>query len=76
MQKPKSLIVINLFSILQHALIELLHSLNLKDWNRKVFEVWTVKDLAAHLLADDLGLLSRKRDGHSYLPLKDGLQDL
>lgn len=58
-----------LFPRLHQALVELLDSLSPAEWGRSSpCPGWTVQDLAAHLLADDLGLLSRKRDGHSYLP--------
>lgn len=61
--------VLPLFPKLHKALIELLESLSPAEWQlESPCPGWSVKDLAAHLLADDLGLLSRKRDGHSYLP--------
>lgn len=48
------------------ALIDLLASLTPTQWNAAtVCEGWSVKDIAAHLLADDLGRLARGRDSHA-----------
>jgi uncharacterized protein (TIGR03083 family) len=48
------------------ALLELLRSLTPEQWALPtVCEGWSVKDIAAHLVADDLGRLSHERDGFS-----------
>ena len=46
-------------------LLRLLDSLTSDDWERPTAAgAWTVRDLAAHLLGDDLSRLSRSRDAH------------
>jgi len=48
------------------ALLELLQSLSDKQWQTPdVYPGWDVKDIAQHLLADDLGRLSRGRDDYA-----------
>ncbi|MDP9180152.1 MAG: maleylpyruvate isomerase family mycothiol-dependent enzyme [Chloroflexota bacterium] len=48
------------------ALLELLRSLTPEQWALpSVCAGWSVKDIAAHLVADDLGRLGWQRDGHS-----------
>jgi uncharacterized protein (TIGR03083 family) len=46
------------------ALIPLLRSLDSADWQRRAVGVWTVRDVAAHLLDGALRRLSLDRDGH------------
>lgn len=56
----------HLFPILDQKLIELLKSLSPHDWNKKtVAKLWTVKDIAAHLLDGNLRTLSLSRDQHN-----------
>ncbi len=60
------ILVVDLFPELQAGLLELLDSLGQADWLQPVSNsTWTVKELALHLLGDDLGNLSRRRDGYS-----------
>jgi uncharacterized protein (TIGR03083 family) len=48
------------------ALLELLSGLTPDQWDRPIDSSdWSVKDTVLHLLGDDIGLLSRKRDGFS-----------
>ncbi len=48
------------------ALLDLLSSLDADAWtNATPCPGWSLKDIAAHLLADDLGRLSGSRDGHA-----------
>lgn len=59
----------HLFPVLDQKLIELLQSLAPEDWNKKtVAKLWTVKDIAAHLLDGNLRTLSLLRDKHSLIP--------
>ncbi len=59
------LLVHDLFSPLHAALIALLRGLRADDWNRPTLCArWSVRDIAAHLLDDDLRRLSFDRDGH------------
>lgn len=49
----------------------MLATLTPKDWLRRTIAgAWTVKDVAAHLVADDLARVSRQRDGHYGPPLR------
>lgn len=48
------------------ALLKLLRSLTAEQWAAPtVCEGWSVKDVASHLIADDVGRLGWQRDGHS-----------
>ncbi|MBF9141956.1 maleylpyruvate isomerase N-terminal domain-containing protein [Hymenobacter properus] len=54
-----------LFAELDRLLLELLRSLTPADWQRPTLALlWTVKDVAAHLLDGNLRTLSMLRDGH------------
>ena len=58
--------VVELFLEERAALLELLGGLQPNEWDLPtICNGWTVKDIAAHILADDLGRLSRGRDGHT-----------
>jgi uncharacterized protein (TIGR03083 family) len=58
--------VLPYFSKEEQALMTLLSALTEEDWTRPtVCTGWSVKDLAAHLLGDKVGRLSRDRDGHA-----------
>ena len=59
----------HLFPVLDQKLIELLKSLSPEDWNKQtVAKLWTVRDIAAHLLDGNLRTLSLSRDKHSLVP--------
>jgi len=63
-----------LFGVERGRLSELLGTLEPGDWQRpSPCPGWTVLGLCCHLLADDLGLLSRQRDGYHGTPSPDGL---
>jgi uncharacterized protein (TIGR03083 family) len=58
--------VLPFFAKEEQALMTLLGALTDEDWTRPTrCDGWTVKDIAAHLLGDKVGRLSRGRDGHS-----------
>jgi len=58
-----------LFPILDVRLIELLKSLSPDDWNKPtIARLWTVKDIATHLLDGNLRMLSLSRDKHIMHP--------
>ncbi|MDF2187740.1 maleylpyruvate isomerase N-terminal domain-containing protein [Paraflavitalea sp. CAU 1676] len=60
---------IHLFPVLDQKLIELLRSLTPDEWNLPtVARLWTVKDVAAHILDTHLRTLSSARDGHAGDP--------
>jgi uncharacterized protein (TIGR03083 family) len=47
------------------VLLHLLRELTAEDWERPTAAApWAVRDVVAHLLGDDVGRLSRMRDGH------------
>jgi len=55
----------HLFPILDKLLIELLRSLGDTEWHSPtIAKLWTVKDIAAHLLDGNLRTLSSSRDGY------------
>jgi uncharacterized protein (TIGR03083 family) len=56
----------DLFDEERALLLATLASLSRAEWDAPtVCAGWSVKDIAAHLLADDLGAVSRGRDGHT-----------
>lgn len=56
---------LHLFEPLDDQLIALLKSLQPEDWNKPTLaKLWTVKDIAAHLLDGNLRTLSMVRDGY------------
>ncbi|MFL6214551.1 MAG: maleylpyruvate isomerase family mycothiol-dependent enzyme [Blastocatellia bacterium] len=67
MKKPSSIQVVHLFPETLDALLDLLSDLSPDDWQQPTVCVgWRVKDIAAHLLGGEVGILSRKRDRHMY----------
>jgi uncharacterized protein (TIGR03083 family) len=65
---------LHLFAGERAALLDLLADLSPAEWERPtVCAGWSVQDIAAHLLADDIGRLSRGRDGHSNPDFAAGL---
>ena len=59
-------LTVDLFPEERAALVELLSSLSNEDWGTPtVCPGWSAKDIAAHLLGDDAGRLSRGRDAFS-----------
>jgi uncharacterized protein (TIGR03083 family) len=62
-----------LFSVDRAALVELLRDLSGSEWERAtICPGWSVKDIAAHVLGDDLGRLARTRDGYQGVGPRDG----
>jgi uncharacterized protein (TIGR03083 family) len=56
---------IDLFAPERDALVALLESLAPDEWNAPtVCDGWSVKDIATHILSDDLGNIARGRDGY------------
>jgi uncharacterized protein (TIGR03083 family) len=56
---------IHLFPVLEEKLIQLLQSLTAEEWNKPtIARLWTVKDVAAHLLDGNLRVLSHIRDNY------------
>jgi uncharacterized protein (TIGR03083 family) len=62
----------HLFPILHQQLVQLLKSLSDDEWNKKtVARLWTVKDVAAHILDTNLRSLSLSRDKLTLVPTHD-----
>jgi uncharacterized protein (TIGR03083 family) len=66
MKAPQPIVVTDLFPELLEHLLVLLSGLSAQDWAQPTACTgWSVKDVALHLLGDEAGILSRKRDGFS-----------
>jgi uncharacterized protein (TIGR03083 family) len=66
MKRPEPILVAHLFPEVLDALLGLLAGLSPEDWDRHTAcGSWTVKDVALHLLGDEVGNLARRRDGFS-----------
>jgi uncharacterized protein (TIGR03083 family) len=67
MQQLQPIIVSDLFPEILDALLDLLAGLSEDEWAAPtICPGWSVKDLAAHLLGDDVGMLSSRRDGYRH----------
>jgi hypothetical protein len=67
-----------LLPLIDQKLMELLRSLTAEDWQRPtVAKLWTVKDVAAHLLDGNIRILSMIRDNYQgEHPTINSYQDL
>jgi uncharacterized protein (TIGR03083 family) len=66
MKSPEPILVAHLFPEVLDALLGLLAGLSPEDWDRPTAcGSWTVKDVALHILGDEIGNLARRRDGFS-----------
>ena len=66
MDALEPVLVADLFPEERSGLLALLSELSDEEWARPtVCAGWSVKDVALHILGVDVGVLSRKRDGHS-----------
>jgi uncharacterized protein (TIGR03083 family) len=76
---PIPIPTLHLFKPLDEKLIELLKSLSPEDWNKPTLaKLWTVKDIAAHLLDGNVRFISMLRDKHFGLKAENinSYQDL
>ena len=65
LHEPQPILVVGLFPAERAALLDVLRSLPIEGWLRRTAAGdWTIKDLAGHIVGDDLGRLSRQRDGY------------
>jgi len=63
MRQPQPVLTVHLFPGLLAGLLDLLSALSPDEWARPIpRKSWTVRDVALHLLGDDVGVLSRGRD--------------
>ncbi|MCJ7624275.1 MAG: maleylpyruvate isomerase family mycothiol-dependent enzyme [Anaerolineaceae bacterium] len=77
MRYPEPIIVVELFPEILERLLELLGGLSAAEWEKPTACAgWSIKDVALHLLGDDIGILSRKRDGYSQSADVGDLKDL
>ena len=73
MQPPEPILVADLFPELLDRLLALLRALDDEQWQRPTACAgWSVHDVALHLLAGDVGILSRRRD--DYRPGEAAIQ--
>ncbi len=67
LQEPEPVLVVERFPDLLDDLVDLLTHLKPEGWARPTAAPgWSVKDMALHLLGDDIGLLSNRRDGFRH----------
>ena len=75
MKPLEPILIVDLFPAERDALLQLLAALSEEEWSRPtVCAGWSVKDVSLHLLGDDVGRLSRKRDsfgGAAFVPQAD-----
>jgi len=65
MRQPQPILIADRFPEMLDALLELLSGLAPAEWELPTACVgWSVADLARHLLADDVGMLTSRRDGY------------
>ncbi len=63
MKEVGPVLVVELFPEERRLLLQLFSELSETDWNKPTAcEGWSVRDIGLHLLGDDMGYLSRKRD--------------
>lgn len=68
-EQEVSIKTVHLFPLLDQKLIELLKSLSADDWNRPTLaKLWTVKDIAAHLLDGNIRVVSSSHQFAGDLP--------
>lgn len=76
-QPVQPIAVKHLFPDLRAALLDVLEQTPADLWNAPTACAgWTVKDVTLHILGDDIGLLSRRRDGFMLRSGFDGWHDL
>jgi uncharacterized protein (TIGR03083 family) len=75
LQKPKPILVADLFPEILEYLLGLLSGLKPDEWRKPtVCAGWNVKDVALHLLGVEVGNLSLRRDG--YVATQETLEEL
>lgn len=68
MSPLEPVLAVDLFPLERDALLQLLAQLSEEEWHQPtICPGWTVKDIVLHVLGDDVGLLSRKRDDFNLL---------
>jgi uncharacterized protein (TIGR03083 family) len=65
MKRPDTILVVDRFAPLRAKLLTLLHGLSEAEWaSPTAAPRWSTKDVTAHLLGGDIGILSRERDAY------------
>jgi len=64
MTNATEILVVDRFASLRAELLKVLASLGPAEWTAAATPRWSVKDVTAHLLGGDVGILSRERDAH------------
>jgi hypothetical protein len=73
MSKAVPIQTLNLFPVLNNLLIELLTSLEPGDWNKPtIAPLWTVKDIAAHLLDTNMRAIASANNYSGKTPKTSG----
>lgn len=76
-QPVQPVLVTDLIPEVRRELVRILESLSDADWTRPtVCGDWTVKDVALHILGDDVGLLSNMRDKDGQYFAVDSWEEL
>lgn len=76
LKEPDPILVAHLFAPMRDELLKILSRLQPSQWALPTAcEGWTVKDITLHLLGDDIGLLSRRRDAFTHLQADFGSFD-
>jgi uncharacterized protein (TIGR03083 family) len=74
MERPREILVADRFPTLRARLLTLLADLSEDDWTRPTAApLWSVKDIAAHLLGGDIWILAGHRDG--FRPSDTAIQE-
>lgn len=69
MQSGNIIHTAHLFPLLDEKLISLLRSLTIEEWNQPtIAKLWTVKDIASHLLDTNIRTISLARDQYRVQP--------
>jgi len=77
LKPPQPILVADLFPEILDELLRLLAGLSAEEWEKPTAcPGWSVKDVALHLLGDEIGNLLRRRDGHAVSASIAGWEDL
>jgi uncharacterized protein (TIGR03083 family) len=75
MQQLQPVIVLEIIPKERENLITMLSELSNEDWTAPTMCTgWSVKDLAAHLLGDDIGILNMRDHPEQWLPQKEQIE--
>lgn len=76
-RKIEAFDVVHLFPEMRSELLSILKDLDAEKWSKDTAcDGWSVKDVAGHILADDMGYLSRHRDKQGITFVTDSFEEL